>query len=61
MATTDRVEILFWIARVFGRVARGACTRYMFGVNTKAISLATLTSGASVEGSKNDQSHRCWR
>ena len=60
-AITDRVETLFWIARVFGRVARGACTRYMFGDNTKAISLAAFTSGANVEGSKSDQGQRCWR
>ena len=42
-------------------VARVACTRYMFDDNTKDISVAAFTSGASVEGSKSDQGHRCWR
>ena len=35
-ATTDRVETLFWITRVFGRVARGARARYVLSNNTKA-------------------------
>ena len=39
---------------VFGRVARGACARYVLDDSTKAISLVALAGGRSVEGSKSD-------
>ena len=39
-ATTDRVETLFWIARVFDRVTGVACARYVLSDSTKAVSLA---------------------
>ena len=39
-ATTDRVETLFWIARVFDRVTGVACARYVLSGSTKAVSLA---------------------
>ena len=40
---------------VFGRVTGVACARYVLGANTKAVSLAALACGDSVEGSKGDQ------
>ena len=39
---------------VFGRVARGACARYVLGDSTKAISLVALAGGGGLEGSKSD-------
>ena len=46
---------------VFGRVTGVACARYVLDDSTKAISLAALACGASVEGSESNQGHRCWR
>ena len=46
---------------VFGRVTGVACARYLLGDKAKAISLAALASGVSVQGSESDQGHRCWR
>ena len=43
---------------VFGRVTGVACARYVLGDNTKAVSLAALACGDSVEGSKGDQAVR---
>ena len=40
---------------VFARVSGVACARYVFGDSTKAVSLAALACGGSVEGSKSDQ------
>ena len=40
---------------VFGRVTGVACARYVLGDKGKAISLAALASGVSVEGTKSDQ------
>ena len=52
-ATTDRVETLFWIARVFGRVARGARARYVLGNSTKASYSYTATKGICEASSRN--------
>ena len=40
---------------VFGRVTGVACARYVLSDSTKAVSLAALACGGSVEGSKSDQ------
>ena len=40
---------------VFGRVTGVACARYVLSDSTKAVSLAALVCGGSVEGSKSDQ------
>ena len=43
---------------VFSRVTGVACARYVLGDSMKAVSLAALTCGGSVEGSKSDQAVR---
>ena len=49
-------SLLDWV--VFSSVTGVACARYVLGDSTKAVSLAALTCGGSVEGSKSDQAVR---
>ena len=52
-ATIDWEATLFWIARAFGRVARGARARNVLNNNTKASYRYTATKGTCKASSRN--------
>ena len=58
-ATTDSVASLFWFVWSSAAWQEYPVAKYVLGDKAKAISLAALASGVSVEGSESDQGHRC--